>query len=93
MFFELKLREFEKECEERGIERGIEIGTERGKEIGSIATNVSQVRKAREKGSREQILMFLDITPKLYDEISEMIDDYPDKNDWEIAEAILAENA
>ncbi|MBP5620554.1 MAG: hypothetical protein J6X44_00930, partial [Thermoguttaceae bacterium] len=84
MFYELKVREREREAERRG--------TERGKEIGSIATNVSQVRENREEETEEQIKKFLRIDKKLYDKICEMIDDNPDMNDWEIAEAIVEEN-
>ena len=91
MSIALKFQEYEEIGEARGIEIGEARGIEKGKEIGSLANTVSLVRDNKEEATEEQIIKFLRIDKQTYRKISEMIEDNPDKSDWEIAEAILAD--
>ncbi|MBP5621059.1 MAG: Rpn family recombination-promoting nuclease/putative transposase [Thermoguttaceae bacterium] len=97
MSIAIQFLEHEEIGEARGIKigeaRGIKIGETRGGEIGALETKVSQVRQSKGKATEETILMVLGQDKKLYDKISEAIEDNPHMNNWEISETLLADKA
>ena len=63
----------------------------RGKEIGSLASTVSTIRNIKGQNMDDLLMDLLNISKEDFDEISEMINDYPDWTDDEIAETLYCE--
>ena len=57
----------------------------KGEKIGDFKRMVSAIRKGKGKGSDDFIMNLLDVSKDLFNTISEMIDDYPDWTDEDIA--------
>ena len=59
------------------------------RELGEYKEKVSAVRNGKGIAADELVMKLLGLDKKQYNEISDMIDKFPDKSDWDIAEAIL----
>ena len=59
------------------------------KEIGALENSVKAIRNGKGTVADELVMKLLGIDKTQYVEISDMIDAYPDKSDWDIAEAII----
>ena len=58
-------------------------------EIVALETVISAVSKMRIELSNEKMEKFLNIKSEQLDEILTLLDKYPDKDEWELAEMIL----
>ena len=58
-------------------------------EIAGLEKSVSAIRNSRGNVADDIIMQVLSLTQNQFDEISEMINCYPDKSDWDIADAII----
>ena len=64
-----------------------------GKKIGDFSRIVSTIRKGKGKGSDDFIMNLLDVNKDLFNKISEMIDEYPDWTDEDIAYDLSSEDS
>ena len=58
-------------------------------EIAALGNTVSVIRKGKGKGSDDFLISVLGLDRQRFIEISDMLDNNPDKSDWDIAETII----
>ena len=59
------------------------------RDIAELKKSVSAVRKGRNKGNDAFLKEILSLNEEQFSCISNMLDTYPEKSDWEIAKEIL----
>ena len=79
MTYSMKIREHELEARRYG------------KKLGNLERVISSVRKHKGKISDDMIISILDLDKNQFIEISDMIDNYPDWSDADIAEEIIGD--
>ena len=58
-------------------------------EIAVLSDKIASVREGRNEGSNEFLMKILHLEQEQFDEILSLLDKYPDKDEWELAEMIL----
>ena len=59
------------------------------REVAALGNTVSVIRKGKGKGSDDFLMSVLGLDKDQFIEISDMLDNNPDKSDWDIANTIL----
>ena len=58
-------------------------------EIGGLEKSISAIRKGRGKATDDFLINILGLDKEIFVEITDMLDENPDKSDWDIAETII----
>ncbi len=58
-------------------------------EIGGLEKSVSAIRKGRGQATDDFLINFFGLNRDIFVEITDMLDENPDKSDWDIAETII----